>query len=145
MGFSITTPAGTTTTAPPARNASCSTVNASGDASEHTPRRSTIRPGSQVSREQTTTPFASTSESGPPRARAASGVNVSVMASSSTRGGSADRALHVQLDESRQLDRVFHREGLGDRLDETVDDHRRRLLLREPATHQVKDLVVADL
>ena len=37
IGRSTTTPVGTWTNAPPARNASCRTVNASGDASEHEP------------------------------------------------------------------------------------------------------------
>ena len=39
IGCSTTTPAGTFMTAPPARKASCSTVNASGDASEHCAER----------------------------------------------------------------------------------------------------------
>ena len=34
----------------------------------------------------------------------------------------ANRALHLQLDQAVHLDRVLHRELLGDRLDEPVDD-----------------------
>ena len=45
----------------------------------------------------------------------------------------------------RQLDRVLHRERLGDRLDEAVHDHRGRLLLGEAAALEVEELVVADL
>src|SRR5947209_7805284 len=57
----------------------------------------------------------------------------------------ADRTLHLQLDETRPLDRVLHRQGAGDRLDEAVDDHAHGLLLGEAAAHQVEELVVADL
>src|SRR6185436_5146714 len=78
-----------------------------------------------------------TSHSGPPSARAASTVKCSTAL--------ADSAFHVELDQTRQLDRVLHRQRLGDRLDEAVDDHRGRLLLREPAAAQVEELVVADL
>src|SRR5215217_7367224 len=42
---------------------------------------------------------------------------------------SANRALHLQLDQAVHLDRVLHRELLGDRLDEPVDDHLGGLLL----------------
>src|SRR6185369_14677046 len=58
---------------------------------------------------------------------------------------SADRALHLQLDQAVQLDRVLHRQLFGDRLDEPVDDHLRGLLLVEPAALQVEELLVADL
>src|SRR5271154_4616711 len=38
-------------------------------------------------------------------------------------GRSADRTLHLQLDQPTPLDRVLHRQCAGDRLDEPVDDH----------------------
>src|SRR5215210_3087270 len=56
-----------------------------------------------------------------------------------------DRALHLQLDQSVQLDRVLERQFLGDGLDEAVDDHGHGLLFGEPATHEVEELVLADL
>ena len=39
----------------------------------------------------------------------------------------------LQLNQSVHFDRVFHRQRLGDRLDETVNDHPRRLLLGQAA------------
>src|SRR5579862_2791992 len=42
------------------------------------------------------------------------------------------------------LDRVLHRQLLGDRLDEAVDDHRRGLVLGEAARAHVEQLVVGD-
>ena len=62
-GFSTTTPGGTFTNAPPARNASCSTVNASGDASEQDPSSAASSSASQVAMPQTRTPLASSSAS----------------------------------------------------------------------------------
>src|SRR5215470_12002378 len=58
---------------------------------------------------------------------------------------SANRALHLQLDQPVELDRVLHRQLLGDRLDEAVDDHLRGLLLVEAAALEVEELLVADL
>ncbi len=58
---------------------------------------------------------------------------------------SADRALHLKLDQPAPLHGVLHGEGAGDGLDEAVDDHRRGLLLGEAAAHQIEELVVADL
>src|SRR5215218_5886868 len=58
---------------------------------------------------------------------------------------SANRALHLQLDQAVQLDGVLHRKLLGDRLDETVDDHLGGLLLVQPAGLEVEDLLLADL
>ncbi len=63
IGLSTTTPAGTFTTAPPARKASCRTVNASGDASEHTPSTSATSASSQVASPQTFTPLATSASS----------------------------------------------------------------------------------
>src|SRR3954447_23142512 len=60
-------------------------------------------------------------------------------------GGSADRADHLELNESVQLDGVLHRQLLRDRLDEAVHDHRRRLFLRQAAAAQVEELLVGDL
>src|SRR6266568_2370283 len=57
----------------------------------------------------------------------------------------ADGSLHLQLDEPVQLQRVLHRQFLGDRLDEAAHDHRHRLVLGQAAAHQVEQLVVADL
>src|SRR6476661_7602493 len=57
---------------------------------------------------------------------------------------SANGTLHLQLDQSVQLDRVLHRQLFGDRLDEAVDDHLRGLLLVEAAALQVEELLVAD-
>src|SRR5262249_5278412 len=58
---------------------------------------------------------------------------------------SANRALHLQLDQAVHLDRVLHRELLGDRFDEAVDDHLGGLLLVQPAGLEVEDLLLADL
>src|SRR6476646_2052983 len=62
------------------------------------------------------------------------------------RGGiSTHSPFHLQLDEPVELQGVLHRELLGDRLDEAAHDHRHRLVLGQPAAHQVEELVVADL
>src|SRR5690606_12212403 len=58
---------------------------------------------------------------------------------------SANAPLHLQLDESVQLDGVLQRQLLRDRLDEAAHDHRRRLVLAETATHEVEELLLADL
>src|SRR4051794_12938516 len=47
------------------------------------------------------------------------------------RHGSADTALHLQLDEARPLDRVLHGQRAGHGLDEPVHDHAHGLLLGE--------------
>src|SRR5690606_6037765 len=60
-------------------------------------------------------------------------------------GGSADGALHLQLDEPVELQGVLHRQLLGDRLDEAAHDHRHRLVLLHAAAHQVEELVLGDL
>src|SRR2546421_11031027 len=57
----------------------------------------------------------------------------------------AHTAGHLQLDQAVQLNRVLHREFLGDRLDEAVDDQRVGLGLIRPTAHQVGELVVTDL
>src|SRR5215208_7356775 len=62
-----------------------------------------------------------------------------------TRLGSADGALHLELDQAVQLDRVLHRQLLGHRLDEAVDDHRGGLLLGEATRLHVEQLLVGDL
>src|ERR1035437_3368948 len=58
---------------------------------------------------------------------------------------SANRALHLELDQPVHLDRVLHRKLLGDRLDEAVDDQLRGLDLGDPVRHQVEELIVAHL
>src|SRR5215207_808827 len=58
---------------------------------------------------------------------------------------SANRALHLQLDQAVHLDRVLHREFLSDRLDEAVDDHLGGLLLVQSVGLEVEDLLLADL
>src|SRR4051794_21322314 len=57
----------------------------------------------------------------------------------------ANRALHLELDEPVELQRVLHRQLAGDRLDEPAHDHRHRLVLGQTAAHQVEELVLADL
>src|SRR2546421_3836421 len=57
----------------------------------------------------------------------------------------AHTAGHLQLDQAVQLNRVLHREFLGDRLDEAVDDQRGGLGLIQATAHQVEELVVTDL
>src|SRR5437867_10915338 len=57
---------------------------------------------------------------------------------------SADRALHLELDQTVHLDRVLERELLRDRLDEAGHDHRGRLRLRQAARHEVEELLLAD-
>ena len=56
--------------------------------------------------------------------------------------GSADGADHLQLNEAVELDCVLHRQLLGDRLDEAVDDHRCRLVLGEAAGAHIEELIV---
>src|ERR1019366_8112637 len=56
---------------------------------------------------------------------------------------SADRAVHLELDQTAPFDRVLHRKGACYRLDEAVHDHPHRLCLAEATTHQVKKLVIA--
>src|ERR1700754_3443760 len=58
---------------------------------------------------------------------------------------SANGTLHLELDEAVHLDRVLHRELLDDRLDEAVDDQLAGLVLRDPARHQVEELLLPDL
>src|ERR671919_184677 len=58
---------------------------------------------------------------------------------------SSDRALHLQLDEALELDRVLKRKLLRDRLVEPTDDHLHRLGLAETAAHQIEELIVGDL
>src|SRR4051812_44304878 len=57
---------------------------------------------------------------------------------------SANTALHLQLDESIELDRVLERQLLRDRLDEAADDERHRLLLAHAPAHQIEQLLLAD-
>src|SRR5215208_3168839 len=57
----------------------------------------------------------------------------------------SDRSDHLELDQPVELDGVLHRQLLGDRLDEAVDDHRGGLLLRQPAAAEVEELLVGDL
>src|SRR5436190_4182649 len=56
-------------------------------------------------------------------------VNQSGSAVAAAEADSANRALHLQLDQAVHLDRVLHRQLLRDRLDEAVDDHLGGLLL----------------
>src|SRR5215210_6072497 len=72
-------------------------------------------------------------------------VSQSGSAAAEAAADSANRALHLQLDQAVHLDRVFHRELLGDRLDEPVDDHLGGLLLVQSAGLEVEDLLLADL
>src|SRR6185503_5833584 len=58
---------------------------------------------------------------------------------------SADRTLHLKLDQPVHLDGVLHRQLLRDGLDEPVHDHGGRLGLGNPAAHEIEDLLVADL
>src|SRR5690606_13439202 len=58
---------------------------------------------------------------------------------------SAAAALHLQLDQSVQLDGLLQRQLPRDRLDEPAHHHRRRLLLGQPPAHQVEELLLADL
>src|SRR3954452_25365995 len=58
---------------------------------------------------------------------------------------SANRALHLELDEAVHLDRVLHRQLLDYRLDEAVDDQLAGLVLGDAARHQVEELLLADL
>src|SRR5437867_115585 len=57
----------------------------------------------------------------------------------------AHTAGHLQLDQAVELNRVLHREFLGDRLNEAVDDQRIRFGLIQPTAHQVEELLVTDL
>ena len=63
IGSSITTPAGTWMKAPPARNASCSTVNASSEERDAEPTISATSSSSQVAIPHTRTPLASSAGS----------------------------------------------------------------------------------
>src|SRR5438270_1105687 len=57
----------------------------------------------------------------------------------------ANRALHLELDQAVHLNRVLHRELLGDRLDEAVHDQLRRLLLGDAVRLEVEELLLTDL
>ena len=63
IGSSTTTPAGTCTKAPPARNASCRTVYASSERPDACPIKVETRSSSQVAMPQARTPFASSAGS----------------------------------------------------------------------------------
>src|SRR5579862_9026951 len=56
-----------------------------------------------------------------------------------------DRAFHLKLDEAVEFDGIFHRQFLGDRLDETVDDHGIGVVLAQTAAHEVEQLLLTDL
>src|ERR1700737_4631669 len=58
---------------------------------------------------------------------------------------SADRAFHLQLDQPIELERVFHRKFLVDRLHEARHHHGHRLVLGQAAAHQIEQLIRADL
>src|SRR6478609_2256376 len=58
---------------------------------------------------------------------------------------SANGAFHLQLDQAVHLDGVRERELLRDGLDEARHDHGARLGLGEAATHEVEELLLADL
>src|SRR5690606_37141047 len=77
--------------------------------------------------------------------RACSGEAPRTSAGSFDNRASANAALHLQLDQSVQLDRVLQRQLPRDRLDEAAHHHRRRLLLGQPPAHQVEELLLADL
>src|SRR6266516_4619933 len=66
-------------------------------------------------------------------------------AGSESVNASANRALHLELDQPVHLDRVLHRELLDDRLDEARDDHPGRLVLVDPPALEIEELLVADL
>ena len=57
----------------------------------------------------------------------------------------ADRPFHFELDEAVQLDRVLHRQLLGEGFDEALDYHIGRLVLAQAPAHQIKQLVLAYL
>src|SRR5690606_33381795 len=57
----------------------------------------------------------------------------------------ANAALHLQLDQSVQLDVVLQRQQLSDRLNEATHDHRARLLFRQASAHQIEQLLRTDL
>ncbi len=61
------------------------------------------------------------------------------------RAGSADRALHLQFDESVEFERVFHREFARDGLDEAANDHRGCLEFVHASAHQVEELILGHL
>src|SRR5258708_17819481 len=65
--------------------------------------------------------------------------------SCSARPALANRALHLELDEPVHLDRVLHRQLLGDRLDEAVYDQLRGLFLGDAVRAQVEELVLTHL
>src|SRR5581483_5299274 len=56
-----------------------------------------------------------------------------------------DSAFHLQLDQAVELQRVLHRQFLGDRLDEPAHHHRHGLVLGEAAAPQIDELVLAEL
>src|SRR5260370_18781513 len=58
--------------------------------------------------------------------------------------GLADGALHLELDQPVELDRVLQRQLLGDRLDEAPDDQAHGLGLVDAPAPQVEELLVAD-
>src|SRR4051812_40275131 len=110
--------------------------------------RSTVTP-SGASMSTTTLPSPpSTNGSNRPRSRR---VGVNRQASSRPVGtgksvmGLSDRAFHLQLDQAVELEGVLHRQLTCDRLDEATHDHGHRLVLGHATTHQVEELVLADL
>src|SRR5437763_4938240 len=79
------------------------------------------------------------------RERSSSRVGMVMKSTRSIASALSDTAFHLQLDQPVHLDRVLERQLLRDRLDEARDDHRDRLCLREPARHQIEELLLADL
>ena len=57
----------------------------------------------------------------------------------------AHAARHFELDQPIQLNRVLHRQLLGDRFDEAIDDQRIGFRLVETTAHQVEELIFSDL
>src|SRR5438477_2059059 len=60
-------------------------------------------------------------------------------------GKLSDRALHLELDQAFQLDRIFHRKLADEIVDEAVDAQAHRLRFGQTALLHVENLFGADL
>src|SRR5919201_4718265 len=113
------------------------TMAPSGGASSRPNELGAVPPGAAGYASRSSLSIGVNSQPGTPRKVGSSGYAAAV--------ASANRTLHLQLDQAVHLDRVLHRQLLDDRLDEAVDDQLAGLLLGNPARHQVEELLLADL
>src|ERR687888_1085972 len=113
------------------------TMAPSGGASSRPNELGAVPPGATGYASRSSLSIGVNSQPGTPRNVGSSGYAAAV--------ASANRALHLQLDQPVHLHGVLHRQLLDDRLDESVDDELAGLVLGDAVGHEVEELLLADL